>query len=111
MVKQGDIIWLTFDPQAGHEQSGRRPAIVISNGSFSQITTKFAMVCPITKTDKSFPFHVRLDERTKTEGVILCDQAKIFDITARNCEFIEHVPKDIISDVVDIVSGFIEIED
>jgi len=110
MVKQGDIIWLDFSPQAGHEQKGRRSALVISNSSFTQITKKAAMVCPITGTDKDLPFHVKLDDRTQTTGVVLCDQAKIFDIKARNFEFIETAPEDIVSDIIDIISGFIETE-
>ena len=111
MVKQGDIIWINFNPQAGHEQSGRRPALVISNSSFTQITQKAAMVCPITKTDKSLPFHINLDDRTQTTGVVLCDQAKIIDIQARNFEFIEKAPEEIVLEAIDIINGFIEKED
>jgi len=111
MVKQGDIIRVNFHPQAGHEQSGGRPALVISNTSFTQIMQKAAMVCPITQTDKNFPFHVKLDDRTQTIGFILCDQAKIIDLQARNFEFIEKAPKEIILETIDIVNGFIEIED
>jgi len=111
MVEQGDIIWIDFNPQAGHEQNGRRPALVISNNSFALITKKAAMVCPITKTDKSFPFHIKLDDQTKTIGVVLCDQAKIIDIQARNFEFIEKAPKEIVLEVIDIINGFIEKED
>ncbi len=110
MVKQGDIIRLDFDPQAGHEQKGRRPAIVISNEQFNRFS-KMVIVCPITHTDKNHPFHIKLDERIKTSGVILCDQSRILDINARNYEFIERVPKDIVFEVVDIISGFIEIEE
>jgi Growth inhibitor len=69
------------------------------------------MVCPITNTNKSFPFHVSLDDRTKTTGVILCDQAKIVDIQTRNFEFIEKAPKEIVLEVIDIISGFIEVEE
>jgi mRNA interferase MazF len=108
MVRQGDIIRLDFDPQAGREQGGRRPALVISNYSFSQITRIAAMVCPITKTDKNLPFHIRLDDRTQTSGVILCDQAKIVDLQARKFEFVERAPDDIVLEVIDTISGFIE---
>lgn len=108
MVKQGDIIRVNFSPQAGHEQSGRRPALVISNYSFTQIMQKAAMVCPITQTDKNFPFHIKLDDRTQTTGFVLCDQAKIIDLQARNFEFIEKAPKEIILEVIDIINGFIE---
>ena len=109
MVKQGAIIWLDFDPQIGHEQKGRRPALVVSNETFNRFSN-LAVVSPITNTDKSFPFHVKLDERTKTTGVILSDQARTLDIKARNYEFIENVPDDILSEVIDIISGFIEKE-
>lgn len=109
-ARQGDIIWLTLDPQAGHEQKGRRPALVASNNRFNDFSGTMAMVCPVTNTDKGIPLHVRLDERTKTSGVILCDQAKILDLQQRNAEFIESVPDDIIFEVTDIISGFIEIE-
>jgi mRNA interferase MazF len=109
MVKQGDIIWLDFDPQTGHEQRGRRPALVVSNETFNNFS-KLAIVCPVTSPDKNYPFHVKLDKRTKTTGVILCDQTRTLDINARNYEFIETVPEDILFDVVDIINGFIEIE-
>ncbi|GHT71816.1 mRNA-degrading endonuclease [Spirochaetia bacterium] len=109
MVKQGDIIWLDFDPQAGHEQRGRRPALILSNESFNNFSN-LAIVCPITNRDKDHPFHVKLDNRTKTMGVILCDQVRTLDINARNFEYIEHIPDDILLDVLDIVHGFIEIE-
>jgi len=111
MVKQGDIVWLNFHPQAGHEQDDRRPALVISNTNFSRFFKTAAMVCPITRTDKQHPFHVRLDDRTQTSGVVLCDHAKMVDMQARDCEFIEKAPKDIVAEVVDTVYGFIEIVD
>ena len=107
MVSQGDIVWVNFDPQAGHEQTGRRPALVISNDFFNRHSAMY-MLCPITKTDKSFPFHIPLDDRTKTVGVILCDQARVFDIKARNFEFIEKSPQDILEKVKELVIGFIE---
>ena len=65
MVKQGDIIKVSFNPQMGHEQAGYRPALVVSNDIF-QAQTKLAVVCPITNTDNKFPLHVSLDNRTKT---------------------------------------------
>ena len=107
---QGDIIWLDFDPRAGHEQKGRRPALVISNNRFNRFENGTAMVCPITSTDRGIPTHVRLDSRTMTSGVILCDQAKILDLRERNADFIERAPDDILFEAVDIVIGCIEIE-
>lgn len=105
---QGDIILLQFDPQAGHEQKGRRPALVVSNEVYNRFT-KIAIVCPITSTERRFPLHVSLDDRTQTTGVIMCEQAKALDIEAREAVFLEKAPGDIVEEVVDIVIGSIEI--
>jgi len=108
-AKQGDIIWLDFDPQAGNEQKGHRPAVVISNIDFNTISKKAAFVCPITSSEKYFPHHISLDRRTKTSGVILTDQAKILDISKRRAEYIESLPMDLLQDIVDIVYSFIHV--
>ncbi len=105
--EQGDIILLDFNPQAGHEQQGRRPAIVVSNNTFNKFT-KIAIVCPITNTRKGYPLHVPLSETTKTTGVIMCEQVKSLDISARNASFVEKAPEDILEEVMDIVMSFIE---
>jgi len=109
MVKQGDIIWLGFDPQAGNEQQGRRPALVVSNESFNRFS-KMAIVCPIINTDKNHPFHIRLNHKTLVKGVILCVQSRTLDIYARNYEMIERLPDSLLFEVIDIISGFIESE-
>ncbi|MCL2764786.1 MAG: type II toxin-antitoxin system PemK/MazF family toxin [Treponema sp.] len=109
MVRQGNIVWLDFDPQTGYEQKGRRPALVISNDTFNNFS-KMAIVCPITNVNKNHPFHIKLNEKTNTTGVILCDQARTLDIKARKYEFIEDVPEDILLEVIDIIYGFIELE-
>ena len=108
VFKQGDIIAIDFDPQAGHEQKGRRPAIVVSNSAYNRFT-KAAMVCPITNTNKDIPIQIKLDERTKTTGVIMCEQIKALDLSKRKAAFIEKAPPDIVGDVVDMVFSFIEI--
>ncbi|MGI6435897.1 MAG: type II toxin-antitoxin system PemK/MazF family toxin [Syntrophomonadaceae bacterium] len=100
--EQGDIIYLEFDPQAGHEQKGRRPAFVASNNTFNQFT-KLAIVCPITNTNRVFPLHVPLDGKTKTTGVIMCEQAKSLDISARNAAFFEKAPRDIVQEVSELI--------
>lgn len=105
MVKQGDIIWLNFDPQAGYEQKGRRPALVVSNNVFNRFC-KMAMVCPITQTDKEHPFHIKLDNRTKTSGVVLCDQIRTLDIIARKAEYIETLPVELLEEVKDLIISF-----
>lgn len=105
--EQGDIVYLEFDPQAGHEQRGRRPAFVVSNNTFNQFT-KMAIVCPITNTNKGFPLHVPLDERTKTTGVIMCEQTKSLDVAARKAAFLEKAPVDITKEVLDVLMALIE---
>jgi mRNA interferase MazF len=109
-AKQGDIVRMDFNPQAGHEQAGKRPAVIVSNKESMKRMNTRAMVCPITNTDKGFPVHVRLDSRTKTTGVILCDQAKILDMKARKAEYIEPLPKHILEEVIDIIIGMVEID-
>ena len=109
-LKQGDIIKLDFDPQTGHEQKGRRPAIVVSNSYFNRYS-KMIMVCPITNTDKKHPFHIRLGEGIKTTGVVLCDQLKTLGIIARAYEFIENAPDETVQDIIGIIGNFMEAED
>lgn len=106
---QGDIIFLDFNPQVGHEQRGRRPALIVSNNTFNSFTS-MAVVCPITNTNRQIPIHVPLDNRTKITGVVMCDQVKLLDIKMRNAEFIEKVPEDILAEVSDIIIGFVEME-
>ena len=108
MVKQGDIVKFNFDPTAGHEQAGYRPAVVLSNNFFNQ-KTNLAIVCPITNTDNHFPLHVHLDERTKTSGVILCEHIKAVDLNARPHKIIETLPQDILQQAIDIVFAEVEI--
>jgi len=107
MVKQGNIILVDFDPQLGHEQKGRRPALVVSNELFNKYS-EMAIVCPITNTDKNHPLHIRLDKRTKTKGVILCDQIKTMDIKERKYKNLENIPEDLLEDVLDIVFSLME---
>jgi len=106
MVKQGDIIWIDFDPQSGHEQKGRRPALVVSNNSFNKLTSnKMIMICPITNTNKNFPLHIKLDSNNKATGVIMCEQAKILDIQSRNFEKFDEISEDLLNEVLDIISS------
>ena len=108
MVKQGDIIKVSFDPNSGHEQAGYRPALVVSNNEFNK-RTKLAIVCPITNTDNSFPLHVPLDARTSTMGVVLCEHVRTLDLQSRKSRFVEKVPDDILKLVTDIITAEIEI--
>lgn len=99
---QGDIVMLNFNPQAGHEQAGRRPALVVSNSSFHRYTG-LAIFCPITNQIKNYPMHVKLDERTKTTGEILCEHVKSLDYNARNIAYVEALPADLLDEVLDRV--------
>ena len=106
MINQGDIAWLDLDPQSGHEQKGRRPVIVVSNSDFHLITgSKLAMVCPITNTGRANLLHVELDKYTHTTGFIMCEQAKVLDITTRNYKFIEEAPLAVLAKVLNRVQA------
>lgn len=107
VFEQGDIVYLDFDPQSGHEQKGRRPALVVSNNLFNRVSS-LTMVCPITHTDRGHPFHLRLDGRTKTDGVVLCDQARTLDLVSRRASFEEKAPADLVAEAVDLIIGFVE---
>ena len=108
--KQGDIVMMDFDPTKGHEQRGRRPAVVVSNASYNRFARGVAIVCPITNTDRGISIQIGLDQRIKTNGVIMTDQVKALDLTKRNAEYVESIPYDILAEVCDIVGGFTEIE-
>ncbi len=108
MVKQGDIIKLNFTPQAGHEQAGYRPAVVISNNFFNK-KTNLTIVCPITNTHNHFPLHIPLDQRTHTTGVILCEQVKALDLQTRQYKIVERIPEDLLQQVIHVVFSEIEI--
>ena len=104
---KGDIIVLDFNPQAGHEQAGRRPALIVSNAQYHKYTNGLAVVCPITNRLTPFPLHIPLDDRTKTKGVIMCEQVKSLDLNARHAEFLESLPDDLLHDVLERVALFI----
>ena len=105
--KQGDIIFLDFDPQSGHEQKGKRPALIVSNEQF-HVRTNLAMVCPITNFKSGFPMHVKLDNRITTTGEIMCEQAKCLDTNARNASFCESVPEEILEKAIDLICAIVE---
>jgi len=95
----GDLVWLSFDPQAGHEQSGRRPALVLSPASYNQ-RSGLALVCPITSRVKGYPFEVSLPQGSKLSGVILADQLRSLDWRARRAERAGRVPREVMSEVL-----------
>lgn len=91
MPRRGDVVWLTFNPQAGHEQAGRRPAVVLSPLSYNA-KVGLALLCPITSAVKGYPFEVTIPNGLPASGVILADQVKSLDWQARDVEFICALP-------------------
>jgi mRNA interferase MazF len=102
--RQGDLVTLDFDPQSGHEQKGRRPAIVVSKDAFNK-ATGMAICCPITNTDRRVPFHVPLSGRTSLTGFVMCEQVKSLDFRARNMRLIERAPQELLDDVLAIIDA------
>ncbi len=88
---KGDILKLSFDPQTGHEQSGWRPGLVISNYTFNK-AAGFAVVCPITNTNRRYPFHAVLPDNLPVTGVVMVDQVKSLDYKKRNAEYMTSIP-------------------
>ena len=94
----GDLVWLTFDPQAGHEQRGRGPALILSARAYNT-KARLAIACPITSHAKGYPFEVAHPENGKVSGVVLADHVKNLDWNARRVEFAETAPADVLDDV------------
>jgi len=103
---KGDLVVLTFDPQAGHEQRGRRPALIISNYLFNK-HTGMAIACPITNTNREFPFHVPVGEESSLTGYIMVEQVKSIDYTSRKIKFVEPVSESTLDDVLGILNACI----
>lgn len=103
------MFFLSLIPERDtNKQKGKRPALVVSNNTLNRFTN-LTLVCPVTYTDRGFPLHIPLDKKTKTSGVIMCEQVKSLDILARKATFIEHAPKNILDEVVDITIGLLEV--
>ena len=97
--KRGEVIQLSFDPQAGHEQMGRRPALVVSHTSFNR-KMGFIFVCPISNTQRKNPFYVSIPKDEKVTGVIMADQLRSLDYRARNALFISQCPQELFQEVL-----------
>ncbi len=100
--QKGDFITLSFDPQSGHEQKGRRPAVVISNYLFNR-HTGLAIVCPITKTDRKIPFHLAVPQPLPVTGFVMVDQVKSVDFVARKARFVEKAPGELVEDILEVL--------
>ena len=97
--ERGDVVWIDFNPQAGHEQAGKRPAIVLSPASYNK-KTGLALFCPITSRVKGYPFEVPIPKQQDVTGVVLCDQVKSLDWKVRKAAFIGRLPKKVTDSVL-----------
>jgi mRNA interferase MazF len=88
---RGDVVWITMNPSIGHEQSGRRPALVVSPGAYNA-KVGLAILCPISSQVKGYPFEVAVPDGLPVKGVVLSDQAKSLDWKARSAEFLCRMP-------------------
>ena len=96
--QRGDAVWISLDPQAGHEQAGRRPALVLSPGVYNG-RVGLALLCPITSQVKGFPFEVGLPKGLRVQGVVLADQVKSLDWRVRRATRICEVPENVVAAV------------
>lgn len=105
MPDRGDAIWIDFNPQLGHEQRGRRPALVLSHRSYNE-RVGLALLCPITSKIKNHPFEVQIATE-KLTGAILSDQIKSLDWTVRSTEFIEKLDPTVLNQVLERIEVLI----
>jgi mRNA interferase MazF len=108
--RRGDIVWLSFEPQTGHEQEGRRPALVLSPSEYNS-KVGLALFCPITSQSKGYPFEVPIPPGLKVTGVVLSDQAKSLDWRARHAEYASQLPSELLTAVLERLGTLISIED
>ena len=99
IFSRGDLVWLDFDPQAGREQAGRRPALVISPAAYNR-KVGLALACPITSQVKGYPFEVALPAGLPIAGVVLSDHVKSLDLAARRATRAGAAPADVVAEVL-----------
>ncbi|RXT00076.1 endoribonuclease MazF [Ammoniphilus sp. CFH 90114] len=97
--ERGDLVWLQFNPQAGHEQAGKRPALVISPASYNG-KVGLSLLCPVTSKIKGYPFEVSIPQDLPIEGAILSDQVKSLDWQSQKASFICKVPAELLEEVI-----------
>jgi mRNA interferase MazF len=104
--QKGEFVTVTFYPQSGHEQKGRRPALVVSNTLFNR-HTGLAIVCPLTNTDREFPFHVAVVDDPEVTGFLMVEQVKSIDFTARKVKRIGKASERLLEEVLSILDACI----
>ena len=97
--RKGDFVALTFDSQSGHEQRGRRPALVVSNDLFNK-HTGLCIACPVTSARRDYPFHVAIPDGGKVGGVVLVEQVDSIDYRARQVKRIDRAPEVVLDEVL-----------
>lgn len=104
--RKGDFISVTFDPQSGHEQKGRRPALVVSNTLFNE-QTGLAIVCPLTTTHRGYPFHVAVIGNPDVKGFVMVEQVKSIDYRARQAKSVGKASDELLDEVLSILDACI----
>lgn len=97
--ERGDLVWITLSPQAGHEQAGRRPAVIISPRAYNA-KVGLSLCCPVTSRAKGYPFEVPLPPGLEIEGVVLADHVKSLDWRARRAEAVDRISEETIAEIV-----------
>lgn len=110
LPEAGDVIGLTFDPQAGREQAGRRPALVLSPASYNRMT-RLCVLCPITSQIKGYPFETLIPAGLEITGAVLSDQVKSLSWTDRNAQFIARMPPPVTADVKAKIKALLQMTD
>lgn len=105
--KQGDLVYVDFNPTKGHEQKGHRPAIVISNDIFN-VNTKMVIVCPITSNTKVFPTHYLLEDSKKIKGSVLTEHIRSIDYETRKLKFIEKASENDLLSIIMLMNACVE---
>ena len=97
--ERGDIVWLEFNPQAGYEQAGHRPALVVSPKEYNE-KVGLALFCPVTSNVKGYPFEVSLPQKHEVSGAILSDQIKSLDWRVRKAKRMDCVSQNVLEEVL-----------
>lgn len=105
--KQGDFVFHSFSDQEGYEQKGRRPALVVSNDLFNK-HTKMVFACPVTNTNREFPFHIGIPTGVKVTGVVMVDQIKAIDFEARKVTFLAKAPDDLLNETLSMLGNILK---
>ena len=107
--QRGDVVWINMHPQAGHEQAGRRPAVVLSPRSYNA-KVGLALFCPVTNQVKGYPFEVIIPPGLEVTGVILSDQVKSLDWKIRNTEYYDKVPETVVVEILKKLSTLLRFD-